>query len=1363
METPETHDPEHDGISTLTIYAGGMLAAGLGIAALIGWILGLSFLTTFGSGLKPMAPSTALLFVLYGTGAVIVARHPSSSSVAQAGLLVGSVGTLLALILLVLSTQGIHLAVEYLGLPIVGDLHGTPIGHMSPVTAFCFFLAGLSSLALLSSSSSRPWKIIVASWLAFIIILISFILFTAYFFESPLLYGSRFFPPSLSCALAFMALGTAQLMLVVQRSRLWEESDDVRALRSIFVFVMIFVLLATGIILTGILYYLSYEKNHRAEVEHQLAAIADLKVADLAQWRRERMGDAAVIYQNPNFSSLVVRSLEDPVDPEATRRLQAWLDKIRDAYQYQRVCLHDPDGRVRMTSPDTPELRSVQFSRKDQEAMRSGQILFEDFYWEEQDQHIHLNILAPIIPEGEDRSRAIGLLALHVDPADYLYPLIRRWPTPSSTAETLLVRRDGDGVLFLNELRFNKDAALKLRIPLSRKETPAVQAVLGYEGIVDGIDYRGVPVVAAVRTVPDSPWALVARMDVAEVYAPVRERRGVVIALVGALLISAAFGAGLVWRQQRLDFYKEKSKVVVALQQSEERFRTTLETMLEGGQLIGSDWRYLYINDAAEIQNRRPRVELLGKRYMDVWPGIEATTVFSAIHHCLEERSAQHLENEFVFPDGTKGWFDLSIQPVPEGAFILSIDITERKRAEEELRCVYERLRRFVDANIVGILVASPSGGVIEANDYYLNMIGYTREEFARGLVDWRQITPPEWLPADEHAIEELRRQGTCTPYEKEYVRRDGTRVAVLLSDAMLPGPEEQIAAFALDITERKRAEAALWDSEAFIKVVLDTLPIGIAVNSVDPAVVFSYMNDYFPRFYRTTREQLANPDAFWQVVYEDPEFRQEIRKRVLADMASGDPERMFWEDVPITRQGEETTFVTARNIPVPGKPLTISTVRDVTLRKKAEEEIILLNTRLQHLISAIQNLSSAHTLEGVQRIVATAARQLTGADGATMVFRDGDCCYYADEDAIGPLWKGKRFLLTSCISGWVMLNATPAIIADIYADPRIPVEAYRSTFVKSLAMIPVNTEEPVAAIGNYWRANYTPAPIEIQLLQTLADAAARAVENVRLLEGLEERVRERTAQLEAANKELEAFSYSVSHDLRAPLRAVDGYTRILLEDFAPHLDAEGKRVCRVISDSARNMGKLIDDLLAFSRVGRTSMQRSAIDMATMARSIFFEADNARGTGTDRFSGGPLCRRAVGDPTLMRQVWMNLLGNAVKFSAKKERAVIEVGAEQQGRRNHLFYPGQRRRFRHAVRGQALRRVPAPAQHQGVRGHGRRPGHCPADHPAPRRPDLGGRENPARAQPFISPWARGKKHEQPLWTFCWWKITRWTRS
>ena len=134
-------------------------------------------------------------------------------------------------------------------------------------------------------------------------------------------------------------------------------------------------------------------------------------------------------------------------------------------------------------------------------------------------------------------------------------------------------------------------------------------------------------------------------------------------------------------------------------------------------------------------------------------------------------------------------------------------DVSERKRNAEALRFAHVRLQRFVDSNIVGVFIANAAGAVIEANDYYLRVVGFSREELHQGKLDWRAITPPEWLPADEQAIQELRAHGTCSPYEKEYLRRDGTRMPVLLVDALLPGPERQIAAFALDLTERKRAE----------------------------------------------------------------------------------------------------------------------------------------------------------------------------------------------------------------------------------------------------------------------------------------------------------------------------------------------------------------------------------------------------------------------------------------------------------------------------------------------------------------------------------------------------------------------------
>jgi PAS domain S-box-containing protein len=130
---------------------------------------------------------------------------------------------------------------------------------------------------------------------------------------------------------------------------------------------------------------------------------------------------------------------------------------------------------------------------------------------------------------------------------------------------------------------------------------------------------------------------------------------------------------------------KELEKANEVLRKSEERFRSTLDNMLEGCQILGSDWRYIYLNDSADRHNRRPKEELLGKVYTEMWPGIEKLEVYRIIKNSMEERVSHHLENEFEFPDGSKGWFELSIQPVPEGVFILSYDISERKKSEREL------------------------------------------------------------------------------------------------------------------------------------------------------------------------------------------------------------------------------------------------------------------------------------------------------------------------------------------------------------------------------------------------------------------------------------------------------------------------------------------------------------------------------------------------------------------------------------------------------------------------------------------------------------------------------------------------------
>ena len=335
-------------------------------------------------------------------------------------------------------------------------------------------------------------------------------------------------------------------------------------------------------------------------------------------------------------------------------------------------------------------------------------------------------------------------------------------------------------------------------------------------------------------------------------------------------------------------------------------------------------------------------------------------------------------------------------------------------------------------------------------------------------------------------------------------------------------------------------------------------------------------------------------------------------------------------------------------------------------------EALRRVNAAQERLVLAVQQLSLARSVEAIQAIVRHAAREIAGADGATFVLRDGDKCFYADEEAISPLWKGQRFPLSACISGWAMLNRQHVAIEDIYADSRIPIDAYRPTFVKSLVMVPIRVEDPIGAIGTYWSSQRRASVEEVRVLQALANTTSVAIENVQMYAELEQRVATRTQQLEDANRELEAFSYSVSHDLRAPLRAISGFTDLLVCDLGTNLTVNTSRRLETIKTSAARMNRLIEDLLQFSKVSRKEVRRSAVDLATVAREVVarFRAENPEHMVEMRI---PESLPGRCDPGLIGIVMENLISNAWKYSSKVQAPVIEIGSKENAESETVFY------------------------------------------------------------------------------------------
>jgi PAS domain S-box-containing protein len=464
------------------------------------------------------------------------------------------------------------------------------------------------------------------------------------------------------------------------------------------------VLLATGVATSGYLYYRQYERVLRAEIERELSAVADLRVGELAQWRKERLGDGAIFLGNEAFSRLVRRWFEVPADADAQASIRTWLSKVQAASQYDRVFLLDARGASRMAVPDAPDAVAAHLPGNVAAGLRSGQPAFLDLHRDAPGGAIHMAVLVPLF-DGPDGRRALGALVLRIDPEVYLYPLIERWPTPSRSAETLLIRREGDAAHYLNDLRHRPHTALTLRVPLARRDVPAAKAAMGEEGVAEGVDYRGVPVIAALRSVPGSPWFLVARMDTTEVHAPLRRRLRVTVVVIGVLLLGSGLGVGLVWRQRGARFYRERYQAAEALLEGQTILSSITGSAQDSILMMDPLGRIAFWNPAAEALLGYTKDEALGQqlheliapaRYLDAharaFPDFQHTGQGDAVGKTLELHAVRKDGREIAVA------LSLSAARVKGGWHAVGIlrDITAQKRAEAER---VRRLHRQQDIN----------------------------------------------------------------------------------------------------------------------------------------------------------------------------------------------------------------------------------------------------------------------------------------------------------------------------------------------------------------------------------------------------------------------------------------------------------------------------------------------------------------------------------------------------------------------------------------------------------------------------------------------------------------------------------------
>ena len=648
---------------------------------------------------------------------------------------------------------------------------------------------------------------------------------------------------------------------------------------------------------------------------------------------------------------------------------------------------------------------------------------------------------------------------------------------------------------------------------------------------------------------------------------------------------------------------------------------------------------FLDVNEAAIVKYGYSRQEFLSMTIVDIRPPEDVEKLRNNLAQPRQplERSEGWRHR---LKDGTIIHVEITSHTLEidghESALVVAQDITERKQAEENLRrfqLLSEHSRDII------LFIDHKDGHILEANAAAMQGYGYSREELLSLTI--RDLRTSETLALANDQMAQADAGGIL--FETIHKRKDGTTFPVeVSSQGATIGGTRTLISIVRDITERKQSEDALRLKDELLRLTSEIAKVGgwefnpetrkgtwtdevARIHDLDPALETN-LEMGLSVYQGKSREKIE------QAVKEAIELAKPYDLELQMVTPKGTPKWVRTIARPIVRNG--------RVVKVQG------IFQDITERKQIEKE-----------------LQKAHAELEIKVQKRTAA--LSEANALLQALMDNipDHIYFKDTN--GRFIRNSRSQATllglrdpSEAVGKTDFDFFPHA-AQSYADeqevmwsgkPHVDFEEWvvwpggREMWVSTTKMPLQNSEGQTIGIFGISRDITERKRSEQAIRQLNADLEKQA------------------EQLQAANKELEAFSYSVSHDLRAPLRAIDGYTRILAEDYEPLLDSEGKRICGVISREARRMGQLIDDLLAFSRLGRKEMYSSKIDMRGLVVSVLNELIKDENQERMDVHIGKL-PAVKGDSSLIRQVWVNLLANAIKFTSKKERAVIDVGSK----------------------------------------------------------------------------------------------------
>jgi PAS domain S-box-containing protein len=835
-------------------------------------------------------------------------------------------------------------------------------------------------------------------------------------------------------------------------------------------------------------------------------SVADDRAQRLSDWLADRQLLAQLLATRPSIRAALRASYDagqlSKHPPGGLPEMTAALDEMATLYSYTRIYVLDRDAHVVAQSSDSPALGPL-LAENCRPVAHTGVVRI-NLLGDAPDRSL-ISFTAPVFPgpgtsdAGRPPGQLLGIVLVVSDASQTLFPLVTRKVVPARTGETLLVRREGNDMVYFSPLRHVPAGSQDLRFPLSTAPAPARLALEGRETFVEYRDYRGVLVLAATQHIALTGWGLVRKIDRAEAMEHFR-RMAIAEGLAAGLLIILLGG---------LLLFHRRDVMTRVLKREEEKFRALLES--------APDAIYIIEPSTLRILGRnRKAAQMDGYSDQDI-AHMSATGLHPPEDHALPREwfergsgadgvlclhAVQRKDGQLVPVEESQTLVDAGGERL-----ILSIvrDITERKRAEETLRESETRYRTLVENIPQSIFMKSRDYRWVSVNKNFARSLGVRPEDIV-GKVDYDLF--PKGLADKYHADDKrIMETGVTDEFDEEYMERNEGRIVHTIKTPVRDESGTVIGLLGVfwDVTERKRAEEALRESGERTRIVAESVT---------------------------------------DVIYE-----WDLRDKVE-----------WYGDVD-----------SLMGYPAGGFPRTIG------------------------------GWAAALHPEDKERVWLAIESQLKGLAPYNVDYR------VAGKDG-----------------GWRWWSARGTVLRDEQGQPRRWVGA-------------------ITDITERKRAE-----IEIRKLN----------------DDLEQRVAQRTAELEATNSELEAFTYSVSHDLRAPLRHIDGFSRLLVEEHGAELSPGAQEYVATIRDSVLQMGILIDDLLNLARVGRKQLVMQVTGLNSLVDEVRTELNRANPDRVIEWKVETLPFVEC-DPALIKQVFANLLSNAVKFTRPRKPAVIEVGAIRQ--------------------------------------------------------------------------------------------------